>query len=76
MFDVVTEEVRNKIQELIEGKSQQNEDYLHSRESLIDEFLSETIRENEAVANDLPTAKGDIEKLDSFYRKVIKGEYT
>ena len=21
-------------------------------------------------------AKGDIEKLDSFYRKVIKGEYT
>lgn len=76
MFDIVTEEVRNKIQELIAVKSEQKEDYLHRREPLIDEFLSETIRENEAVANDLPTAKGDIEKLDSFYRKVIKGEYS
>lgn len=76
MFDVVTEEVLNKIQELIAVKSEQKEDYLHRREPLIDEFLSETIRENEAVANDLPTAKGDIEKLDSLYRKVVKGEYS
>ncbi len=72
MFDVVTEEVRNKIQELIAVKSEQKEDYLHGREPLIDEFLIETIRENEAVANDLPTAKGDIEKLDSFYRKIVR----
>lgn len=76
MFDVVTEEVHDKIQELIAVKSEQKEDYLHRREPLIDEFLSETIKENEAVANDLPSAKGDIEKLDSFYRKVVKGEYS
>lgn len=76
MFDVVTEEVRGKIQGLIEIKSQQKEDYLHRREPLIDEFLSITIRENEVIANDLPSAKGDIEKLDSFYRKVVKGAYS
>ena len=72
MLDVVSEEVCNKIQELIAIKSQQNEDYLHRREPLLDEFLSEIINENEAVANYLPPAKGDIEKLDSFYRSIVK----
>ncbi|MEM6644535.1 MAG: nucleotidyltransferase domain-containing protein [Bacteroidota bacterium] len=72
MFGVVTEEIQIKIEELIVIKSQQNEDYLHTREPLIDEFLSETIRQNEAVANDLPSANGDIEELDKFYRKVAK----
>jgi hypothetical protein len=76
MFDVVTEEVCKKIQQLIAVKSEQKEDYLHKREPLIDEFLSEAIKENEAAANDLPSAKGDIVKLDSFYRKVVKGEFS
>ncbi|MEO0554624.1 MAG: nucleotidyltransferase domain-containing protein [Bacteroidota bacterium] len=72
MFSVVAEEVQARIEKLIIIKSQQNEDYLHTREPLIDEFLSETIRQNEAVANDLPSANGDIEELDKFYRKVAK----
>lgn len=72
MFEVVTEEVREKIQELIAIKSEQKEDYLHHREPMIDEFLNETIKANEAIANELPTAKGDIEKLDYFYRKVVR----
>ena len=72
MFEIVPQEVEAKIQELIAIKSQQNEDYLHGREPLIDEFLNETIKENEAIANDLPSAKGDLEKLDSFYRKVVQ----
>jgi len=76
MFEIVPQEVEAKIRELIEIKSQQNEDYLHRREPLIDEFLSETISQNEDVANDLSSAKGDIEKLDNFYRKVVKGEYS
>ncbi|MEM8567150.1 MAG: nucleotidyltransferase domain-containing protein [Bacteroidota bacterium] len=72
MFGVTTTEMRDKIEELITIKSQQNEDYLHAREPLIDEFLSETIKENEAVANDLPSANGDIEKLDDLYRKIVR----
>ncbi|WP_192349774.1 nucleotidyltransferase domain-containing protein [Algoriphagus sp. Y33] len=75
MLDVVTEEMREKILELIKIKALKNEDYLHKKEPLIDDFLTETIKENEAVANDLPSAKGDIERLDSFFRKVVKGEY-
>ncbi|MEM9299422.1 MAG: nucleotidyltransferase domain-containing protein [Bacteroidota bacterium] len=72
MFSVVAEEVQDKIEELIIIKSQQNEDYLHKREPLIDEFLIETIKQNESIANDLPSANGDIEELDKFYRKVVK----
>lgn len=75
MFGVVSDDVQDKIEELITIKSQQNEDYLHEREPLIDEFLSETMKQNEAIANDLPSAKGNIEKLDDFYRSVVKGEY-
>lgn len=75
MFDVVSDDVQDKIEELITIKSQQNEDYLHEREPLIDEFLSETIKQNEAIANDLPSANGSIEMLDDFYRNVVKGEY-
>ena len=75
MFVVVAEEVRDKIEELITIKSQQKEDCLHERESLIAEFLIETIEQNEAIANDLPSANGSIETLDDFYRSVVKGEY-
>lgn len=72
MFGAVADEIQVKIEELITIKSQQNEDYLHTREPLIDEFLSETIKQNEAIANDLPSANGDIEKLDDFYRKIVR----
>ncbi|GAA5043767.1 hypothetical protein GCM10011506_47160 [Marivirga lumbricoides] len=72
MFEIISDNVQDKIQELIVLKSHQKEDYLHKREPLIDAFLSETIRENEAIANKLPSANGDIEKLDEFYRKVVR----
>jgi len=71
MFEIVPEEVKTKIQELIEIKSGQKEDYLHNREPLIDVFLNENIRLNEAVANDLPSAKGNVEKLNTFYRSIV-----
>jgi uncharacterized protein len=72
MFEIVPQDVATKIQELIEIKSRQNEDYLHGREPLIDAFLFESINQNEAVANDLSSGKGDIEKLDRFYREIVK----
>ena len=75
MFGVVSDKIQDKIEELITIKSQQNEDYLHEREPLIDEFLIETIKQNEAIANDLPSANGSAEKMDDFYRSVVKGEY-
>ncbi|PTB95896.1 nucleotidyltransferase domain-containing protein [Marivirga lumbricoides] len=72
MFEIISDNVRDKVQELIVLKAQQNEDYLHGREALLDEFLSETIKQNEAIASKLPSANGDIEKLDDFYRNILK----
>lgn len=72
LFEIVSEEVQMKIIELIEVKSKQKEDYVHNREPLIDAFLSETIKQNEVAANDLASAKGDIMRLDTFYRRVVK----
>lgn len=76
MLERVEEKVQDKIIQLIEVKSGQNEDYLYKREPLIDEFLHETIEQNEAIANNLPSGEGYFEKLDDFYRSVVKGKYT
>lgn len=75
MFEVVPEEIISRIVELSEIKAKQSENYLHSRDPVIEDFLSITIQENEALADDLPAAKGNIERLDNFYRKVVKGKY-
>jgi predicted nucleotidyltransferase len=75
MYEIVPQEVQDKIQALIEIKSAQNEDYLHRREPVIDLFLKEAIMKNEGIANELPSGKGDLEKLDNFYRKIVKGAY-
>lgn len=73
MAELLDKEVLDKINELIEVKSGRDEDYLHPFEPLLDAFLVETIRENDRVANELPSAKGDFEKLDELYRGVVKG---
>lgn len=73
MMGIVDEEVKAKIATMIALKATKKEGYFHVREPLIDEFLKEMISKNEAVANDLPSAKGDIEALDEFYRKTVKG---
>ena len=73
MLGIVDAPVRNKIHQLIALKAEKNEDYKHPREPSIDDFLHETISKNEEVAKDLPAAKGDMEKLDDFYRKIVKG---
>ncbi len=65
--------VQDKIYELIELKAGKNEDYVHPREPLLDGFLHETILKNEQVAQELPAGKGDIERLDDFYRNIVLG---
>ena len=73
MMSIVDKEVKEKIDSLIALKAAKNESYLHVREPLIDDFLRDVISKNEEVANNLPSAKGDMEELDSFYRKIVKG---
>lgn len=71
MFEIIPEELRAKVQELIEIKAVQKEIYLHKREPLLDDYLAESIKQNDVVANDLPAAKGDFETLNNLYRKVV-----
>ena len=75
MYSILDQKLTEKINELINIKSSQKEDYLHPREPMIDSFLSQTIRENEEAAPGLPASKGDIGLLDDFYRKTVKGAF-
>lgn len=76
MLEVTDELLSRKIYELIDVKSSQSEGYVHPAEPLINDFLAETIRDNDLIAANLPSAKGDFEKLDQFYRAVVKSVRT
>lgn len=65
--------VRQRILELIDLKATQDESYLHPREVFLDEFINETIKKNEKVANSLPAAKGDRGAMDAYFQKTILG---
>lgn len=74
MFEIIPVKVKEKIEQLIAIKAGKNEDYWHPREPMIDDFLDEVISKNDAIAHSLPAAQGSIEKLDEFYRKIVKGQ--
>lgn len=63
----IKENVRQRISELIELKSTKNEDYFHSEELEINNYIEKCIQEAEKVANSLPATKGKIEDLNSFF---------
>ncbi len=69
---VATDDISQRIHELIAIKSVQNEDYRHPVEPSLNDFLQETLLENTAVANTLPPAKGDMDALENFYRRIVK----
>ena len=72
ILNIVPTNISHRIHELIVIKSVQNEDYRHPAEPLINDFLQETLLENVAVANTLTPAKGDMDALENFYRRVVK----
>ncbi|MBL6448484.1 nucleotidyltransferase domain-containing protein [Fulvivirga sp. 29W222] len=72
MLELTDKELCKKIHELIDVKSCQSEGYTHAFEPSINDFLTETIQENDLIANQLPSAKGDFDLLDEFYREVVK----
>ncbi|MBL3655655.1 nucleotidyltransferase domain-containing protein, partial [Fulvivirga sediminis] len=73
MFTIVSPDLQQKIEELIDIKSEKSEGYFHDKDALIDEFLLLSSRENEEVASKLPGAVNrDMEELDDFYRKIVR----
>ncbi|UII31201.1 nucleotidyltransferase domain-containing protein [Fulvivirga ulvae] len=72
MLVLADDPVCAKVYELIDVKSCQSEGYVHPAEPLINDFLAQTIQDNDLVAAGLPSERGDFEKLDHFYRTVVK----
>jgi uncharacterized protein len=63
--------IQDKIKELQAIKSTQDEKYLHPKESLISDYLLNSIKQNDALANNLPSGKKISLELDNFYLNIL-----
>lgn len=63
--------IKQRIYELIALKATKAESYVHTAESELNEFIEHIITRAEAEANALPPAKGNIEDLNVFFRKML-----
>jgi len=64
-----------KIRDLLELKATKAETYQHQRESILDNYLGETIGHCEKIAPKLAANKADYNRLDKFYQHVIYNHY-
>jgi uncharacterized protein len=68
----IEEKLRQRIFDLIDLKATKNEDYLHTEEKEINNFIEHCIGKAENAANSLPASKGKIEDLNSFFIKSLR----
>ena len=68
----IEKNVKQRIYELIDLKATKNEDYLHFEEVEINNLIENSIQGAEKVANSLPSSKGKIEDLNSFFIKNLR----
>jgi len=61
-----------KNKELMQLKAHQDESYLHPKETLITDFLMETVQFNQENASGLGSGKKMAEELDEVFRELIK----
>ena len=69
MAQLLNEEKKVKILEMILLKSGKNESYLHPREDMINALIDVEIAANEEAIPGLKPAQGDFEHLDQFFKK-------
>lgn len=67
----IDESIIKRIEALIELKATISESYLHEGDNDILEFINDNISRAKKRASDLPVAKCDIEKLNSFFIQSI-----
>ncbi len=75
MLALVEAPVRQRIEDLMEIKSRENESYLGASDRLIDEFLSKTSKANGVDLTELGAGKGDFGLLNEFFIKTVKADY-
>lgn len=72
LLPIAPDNIRHKAEELMDIKASQDEKYLHPKESLITDYLIETINFNQQKASGLPSGKKINKELDEFFREEIK----
>ena len=72
LLPIAPSEIQVKVKELMSIKANQDEKYLHPKESLITNFLLETVKFNQDNASGLGSGKKISEELDGVFRGIIK----
>jgi predicted nucleotidyltransferase len=67
LLPIAPQNIQDKIKELMEIKANQDESYLHPKETLITNFLMETVQFNQEHAGGLGSGKKMAEELDLFF---------
>lgn len=71
LLPIVPQNIQEKIKELMVIKATQDEKYLHPKETLITDFLLETVKFNQENASKLGSGKKMSEELDLFFIEMI-----
>ena len=71
LLPIAPTHIQEKIKELIRLKANQNETYLHPKETLITDFLMETVKFNQENASGLSSGKKCNERLEEVFRGMI-----
>ncbi|OOV29084.1 nucleotidyltransferase [Flavobacterium sp. LM5] len=72
LLPIAPQNIQDKIKELMQLKAHQDESYLHPKETLITDFLIETIQFNQENASKLRSGKKMSEELDGVFRNQLK----
>lgn len=72
VLPIAPQQIQEKIKKLMLLKANQDEKYLHPKEVLITDFLSETVQFNQENASKLGSGKKMSEELDLFFMSLIK----
>ncbi|WP_299312760.1 nucleotidyltransferase domain-containing protein [uncultured Aquimarina sp.] len=71
MLSLVSDDIANEIENLMEIKSRNDESYIHTRNEKVIAYISKTIATNNSFAKSLPSGKPDHERIDAFLFKSI-----
>lgn len=71
LLPIAPQNIQEKTNELIVIKANQDEKYLHPKETLITDFLLETVKFNQENASKLESGKKLNEELDKFFRRQL-----
>jgi predicted nucleotidyltransferase len=64
-------EIQEKVKQLMQIKANQDEKYLHPKETLITNFLIETIKYNQENASSLESGNKNSEKMDTVFKEIL-----